>query len=150
MELRDLDTRGGEWLRGDGAQGDVVISSRVRLARNLAGFSFLAKASEADRKEIIETLRGPLMSLGLTSRAFWMDLEDAVARLHVGKLGHERDDVGLTDRLPVDNRKGSIRVVVGAFRLGHEEMARHPAHRLHRRHPPPQSALAGRRRQRRR
>ena len=77
MELRDLDTRGGEWLRGNGAQGDVVISSRVRLARNLAGFSFLSRASEADRREIIDTLRGPLMSLGLTSRAFWMDLEDA-------------------------------------------------------------------------
>ncbi len=77
MELRDLDTRGGEWLRGDGAQGDVVISSRVRLARNLAGFSFLSRASEADRREIIDTLHGPLMSLGLTSRAFWMDLEDA-------------------------------------------------------------------------
>ncbi|MBN1492793.1 MAG: protein arginine kinase [Candidatus Omnitrophica bacterium] len=30
----------GEWLKGKGPSNDVVISSRVRLARNLAGFIF--------------------------------------------------------------------------------------------------------------
>lgn len=34
----------GEWLRGTGPMSDVVISSRVRLARNLAERSFLITA----------------------------------------------------------------------------------------------------------
>ncbi|MGL4462558.1 MAG: ATP--guanido phosphotransferase, partial [Planctomycetia bacterium] len=36
MDLRDLVSRTGEWLRGTGSDSDIVISSRLRLARNLA------------------------------------------------------------------------------------------------------------------
>lgn len=43
-----------EWLRGTGPDSDVVISSRIRLARNLSGFPFLAKLSKEQEEEIIE------------------------------------------------------------------------------------------------
>ncbi len=43
--------RGADWLRGLGADSDVVVSSRVRLARNLAGFPFLSRASRAHAPE---------------------------------------------------------------------------------------------------
>ena len=43
MKLADLTDRAGEWLRGEGPMHDVVISSRVRLARNLAELPFLTK-----------------------------------------------------------------------------------------------------------
>lgn len=46
-----------QWQRETGPDGDVVISSRVRLARNVAGFPFLPKASEAQQREIEEKLR---------------------------------------------------------------------------------------------
>ena len=42
----------GEWLRGSGPESDIVISSRIRLARNLAEFPFISRASRADRAEI--------------------------------------------------------------------------------------------------
>jgi protein arginine kinase len=73
----DLDHGGGEWLRGEGAERDVVVSSRIRLARNLAGFPFLTKASEEQRREIVDRLREPLAGLALTTRPLYVDLEAA-------------------------------------------------------------------------
>ncbi|TWT42536.1 protein arginine kinase [Botrimarina hoheduenensis] len=45
-----------EWLRGSGPESDIVISSRVRLARNLSDFPFIARASTADREQIEQIL----------------------------------------------------------------------------------------------
>jgi protein arginine kinase len=42
----------GEWLGSDTSDGGVVISSRIRLARNLVGFHFLNKCTEQERDEI--------------------------------------------------------------------------------------------------
>ena len=39
----------GEWLRGTGPESDIVISSRIRLARNLAEFPFPHRADDAVR-----------------------------------------------------------------------------------------------------
>ena len=36
MDFNDLANCSGEWLRGSGPEADIVISSRIRLARNLA------------------------------------------------------------------------------------------------------------------
>ncbi len=62
-----------EWLRGGGEAGDVVLSSRVRIARNIVGFPFMSRASETDRKQVLELCRkqilgsadGPLLFLDL-------------------------------------------------------------------------------------
>ena len=49
MELDDLTRYSGEWLRGVGPESDIVISSRIRLARNLADYPFISRASSQDR-----------------------------------------------------------------------------------------------------
>ena len=38
MNLDSLTNVSGEWLKGSGPESDIVISSRIRLARNLAAF----------------------------------------------------------------------------------------------------------------
>lgn len=43
-----------------GTDADVVVSSRIRLARNLAGFPFVARASEVQRREVVELVRRAL------------------------------------------------------------------------------------------
>jgi len=43
-----------EWLRGSGPDVDVVVSSRIRLARNLAGFPFVAKLTKEQEEDIID------------------------------------------------------------------------------------------------
>ena len=47
VELDDLTQTAGEWLRGSGPEADIVISSRIRLARNLADFPFISRATRA-------------------------------------------------------------------------------------------------------
>jgi protein arginine kinase len=57
VELSELARSSGEWLRGSGPESDIVISSRIRLARNLADFPFISRATPSDRLEIERTLR---------------------------------------------------------------------------------------------
>lgn len=40
-----------------GPDADVVVSSRIRLARNIAGFPFVGRASDAQRREVVEIIR---------------------------------------------------------------------------------------------
>lgn len=42
----------GEWLSGVGPDSDIVISTRLRLARNLEGFPFLSKTDSSQRRDI--------------------------------------------------------------------------------------------------
>jgi protein arginine kinase len=46
----------GEWLRGVGPMHEVVISTRIRLARNIRGFPFLSRANPDERREIAGTV----------------------------------------------------------------------------------------------
>ncbi|MEM7479366.1 MAG: ATP--guanido phosphotransferase [Planctomycetota bacterium] len=52
MDLRELAGKCGEWLSGSGPESDIVISSRIRLARNLGGFPFVKRASEDEKAQI--------------------------------------------------------------------------------------------------
>ncbi|MER3415777.1 MAG: protein arginine kinase [Gemmataceae bacterium] len=57
MNLDSLVHSTGEWLKGAGPDADVVVSSRIRLARNLAGFPFTSRASPAQKAEVESILR---------------------------------------------------------------------------------------------
>jgi protein arginine kinase len=45
--------RGAPWLAGTGPHADVVVSSRLRLARNLAGFPFGGKSTIEQRQQLL-------------------------------------------------------------------------------------------------
>jgi protein arginine kinase len=55
--LDDLAGNCGEWLRGSGPESDIVMSSRIRLARNLADFPFIRRCTDIDRANIESTVR---------------------------------------------------------------------------------------------
>ncbi|HSV26512.1 MAG TPA: hypothetical protein VLH60_01355, partial [Sedimentisphaerales bacterium] len=74
MDLNGIASRLSGWLCGEGPMGDIVISCRVRLARNLAGFCFLSRCSAATRSEIEEKLRDVLRGLGVGEEAFYVDV----------------------------------------------------------------------------
>ena len=63
MQIDDLARTSGEWLRGSGPESDIVISSRIRLARNLADYPFISRATPSDRTELERTLRERIMQL---------------------------------------------------------------------------------------
>ncbi len=69
VKLDELAERCGEWLRGSGPQSDIVISSRIRLARNLADFPFIRRCTDVDRAAIEKTFREAIQSVDA-----WKDL----------------------------------------------------------------------------
>ncbi len=56
MELNDLAHHTGEWLKGTGPYANIVLSSRIRLARNLRTFPFTNKASKEDLEAIMASI----------------------------------------------------------------------------------------------
>jgi protein arginine kinase len=77
MKLSDLTSQAGEWLRGSGPQSEIVISSRIRLARNISGFPFLAKCSKPQRKTLEGKLRDTILGAQLSLKTLYVDLADA-------------------------------------------------------------------------
>ncbi len=69
----------GAWLAGNGPEGDVVISSRARLARNLAGHRFTPRSDPAEKAEIADTLRDALASIRGGEAFHYLDLESLPA-----------------------------------------------------------------------
>lgn len=63
VDLNQLARTSGEWLRGSGPESDIVISSRIRLARNLADYPFISRATPQDRAEIEAMLRERVMRI---------------------------------------------------------------------------------------
>lgn len=57
MNLDELTLNSGEWLRGTGPESDIVICSRIRLARNLADFPFINRASRGEKSDIEAQVR---------------------------------------------------------------------------------------------
>ncbi len=52
-ELDELVTKTSEWLRGVGPSSEIVVSSRIRLARNLEKFPFATRATDASQAEVL-------------------------------------------------------------------------------------------------
>jgi len=75
MKLTEFSQNINEWLSGNGPLSDVIISSRVRLARNLAGHKFLAACSVAEKAEILKKLKDILMGLQLGDEVFYIGVD---------------------------------------------------------------------------
>jgi protein arginine kinase len=76
MDLDSLTHTSGEWLRGTGPESDIVISSRIRLARNLAAFPFTNRASIHQKAEIEALLRDRLAKVELEPRLGYLSVGD--------------------------------------------------------------------------
>ena len=75
MDIESLTQRTGEWLRGRGPDSDIVISSRVRLARNLARFPFLTKANRTTRQAAADELSGHLREIDVDGPLEYFDVD---------------------------------------------------------------------------
>ena len=71
-----LATKSGEWLRGTGPESDIVISSRIRLARNLADFPFIRRCSDEDRLSIERTVRARMDKLEDWAEVRYVDVDE--------------------------------------------------------------------------
>lgn len=77
MKLSDLTNRAGEWLRGSGPMSEVVISSRIRLARNISGFPFLTRTTRNQRQILENRIRDTILGAQISPQMLYVDLENA-------------------------------------------------------------------------
>ena len=74
MEFNDLAHQSSAWLRGIGPESDIVISTRIRLARNLAEFPFIRRCTTHDRTAMENTLHRRIAELGDLNDALYVDV----------------------------------------------------------------------------
>ena len=54
-----------DWYKDAGLKDDIVLSTRVRLARNISGIPFPSKMTGEEAKKVIDTVDGALSKLGI-------------------------------------------------------------------------------------
>ncbi len=79
MAIHNILTNTGEWMRGDGPHHQIVVSSRVRLARNLRGFSFPGWAKKNERLQILEAIKPQVEGLAEMNDAYAVFSQDLSA-----------------------------------------------------------------------
>ncbi len=101
MKLTQITDHAGEWLRGAGPHSEIVISSRIRLARNLAGFPFVGQSNRRQRFDVVESCRQQICTKRLADNILWVDLQESpeldrhllVERHLISKHHAEAEDV---------------------------------------------------------
>jgi protein arginine kinase len=74
MQINDLTNTVGEWLRTSGPEADIIISSRIRLARNLADFPFINRASPQDLAKIEKAVRDQLAHIAPEGELLFLEM----------------------------------------------------------------------------
>ena len=101
LAFEDLSTQSAPWLSAEGDLADNVISSRIRLARNLARVPYPSVASGQQQAEVIDVISDAATSTSLKGGAFFRsrDLDTTDRQLlverHLTSPEFMRDDVDL-------------------------------------------------------
>jgi len=76
MVIDDLITHTGGWLKGVGPNADIVISSRIRLARNVAGIPFPHWAKKPECEVILSQAKGAFERTPLLKDSLYVRLDE--------------------------------------------------------------------------
>jgi protein arginine kinase len=76
MKLNDLLNHTSEWLKGTGPHSDIVISSRIRLARNLDKFAFPHWANKKQSEEALKAIEEAIAKVGYLKNTTTFRLAD--------------------------------------------------------------------------
>ena len=76
MKLNEMSSHISQWFDGSGPGADIVISSRIRLARNLAGYEFRPSLSSQSQNEILEKLKNAILSLDIGEDMSFLNIDD--------------------------------------------------------------------------
>ncbi len=76
-------SRIGSWLRPDGPESDVVVSCRIRLARNVDGYPFISKLESERATELAGRLQESLLEAKLDGETLWMPMSEATPVLRM-------------------------------------------------------------------
>jgi len=76
MRFSTLIKNPADWMTGDGADTAIVLTSRIRLARNLKGEPFPGWAKKEQRRQTLDILRPAIEGLACMKDAFSQELDD--------------------------------------------------------------------------
>jgi protein arginine kinase len=79
MNLSSVMSGSGEWLRGEGPHHEIVISSRVRLARNLRNRAFPGWGKKQARLDVLELIKARVEELPEMQESFSALMQDLSA-----------------------------------------------------------------------
>lgn len=110
IDLTLIPDGGLRWLDASGPMADIVLSTRVRLARNLAGMPFNVRSSEDDRRRVLDGVDQVWQRSSLTRGGvrFLMDDLEPTDRL----LLHERHLISKELATTVSERGGRSHAAV--------------------------------------
>jgi len=74
MKLDDLLYTQGEWLRSTGPKSSIVMSSRIRLARNLSKYPFSHWAGKKEQQEILKLSKDTVASSKKIKTSLCLDI----------------------------------------------------------------------------
>ena len=74
MKLDDFIYNTGQWLKGRGAFSNIVMSSRIRLARNLAQRPFPNKARKKELGEILSVVQNAIESIAFFKKSIFFKI----------------------------------------------------------------------------
>jgi protein arginine kinase len=116
MKFSQIMASGGEWLRGEGPHHQVVVSSRVRLARNLRHRAFPGWAKKAERTQVLEQIKPYVEGLTEMQDSFSELLQDLSAlekqvlvERHLISREHAAKGVGSA---VIMNRKQTLSIMI--------------------------------------
>jgi len=99
MKLNDLINHTSEWLKGSGPYSDIVISSRIRLARNLNNIPFPHRMNKRQAQEIAEMVEKAVKEIDFLKNAIFIGLQELDAldkqfliERHLMSYEHARPD----------------------------------------------------------
>lgn len=69
------------WYLQNGKESDVVVSSRIRLARNLSNFPFITKQTKESRNKLEETVKEIVPSLGYNLKFVKLQNMDEITKM---------------------------------------------------------------------
>jgi len=75
MKLPQLYDHVGAWLDGSGPLSDIVISSRIRLARNILGYVFFSQANKTEQTELLSYAHDKIMATELKDGLWFLAME---------------------------------------------------------------------------
>ena len=76
MKVNDLINHTSEWLRGTGPNSDVVISSRIRLARNLDRVFFSHRANKKQAEQTLNIITQAISKMDYLKESMIFYLRD--------------------------------------------------------------------------
>ena len=76
MKLNDLLNETCEWLKGTGPNSNIVISSRIRAARNLRRIPFSHWANKKQKEDVLGQVRKVVSANNYTKGALFLQMAD--------------------------------------------------------------------------